>query len=152
MLAKALRKAQRKSFAKVLIAMPNGVDGADPVRVLTVVARNVDDFAGTGARVLNPLNNGEWQRKCDPANLCLGCSQVDLMVRDKTKVQTQQEFLREAMQSLGLTRCAFAARISVPEKTLNKWLAPVDTGDYRNMPDVVWAYVREILVWDKKGG
>ncbi|MGZ0002651.1 transcriptional regulator [Burkholderia gladioli] len=60
----------------------------------------------------------------------------------------QQEFLREAMQSLGLTRAAFAARISVPEKTLNKWLAPVDTGDYRNMPDVVWAYVREILVWD----
>lgn len=70
------------------------------------------------------------------------------MERGKAKVQTQQEFLREAMQSLGLTRAAFAARISVPEKTLNKWLAPGDTGDYRNMPDVVWAYVREILVWD----
>lgn len=64
------------------------------------------------------------------------------------KTQTQQEFLREAMQALGLTRAAFATRISVPEKTLNKWLAPANTGDYRNMPDVVWAYVREILVWD----
>ncbi|WP_269511395.1 hypothetical protein [Burkholderia sp. IMCC1007] len=40
----------------------------------------------------------------------------------------------------------------MPEKTLNKWLAPADTGDYRTMPDVVWAYVREILVWDAKSG
>ncbi|OJB41836.1 aspartate carbamoyltransferase catalytic chain [Burkholderia ubonensis] len=68
------------------------------------------------------------------------------------KTQTQQEFLREAMQALGLTRAAFATRISVPEKTLNKWLAPANTGDYRNMPDVVWAYVREILVWDAQRG
>ncbi|WP_080430186.1 transcriptional regulator [Burkholderia ubonensis] len=68
------------------------------------------------------------------------------------KTQTQQEFLREAMQALGLTRAAFATRISVPEKTLNKWLASANTGDYRNMPDVVWAYVREILVWDAQRG
>ncbi|KVQ00040.1 aspartate carbamoyltransferase catalytic chain [Burkholderia ubonensis] len=68
------------------------------------------------------------------------------------KTQAQQEFLREAMQALGLTRAAFATRISVPEKTLNKWLAPANTGDYRNMPDVVWAYVREILVWDAQRG
>lgn len=66
----------------------------------------------------------------------------------RAKVQTQQDFLRGAMQALGLTRAAFAARISVPEKTLNKWLAPADTSDYRNMPEVVWSYVREILVWD----
>lgn len=33
------------------------------------------------------------------------------MERGKAKVQTQQEFLREAMQSLGLTRAAFAVRI-----------------------------------------
>ncbi|MEX3859406.1 putative transcriptional regulator [Paraburkholderia youngii] len=65
-------------------------------------------------------------------------------------IQSQQEFLRDAMQSLGLTRSGFAKRISVPEKTLDKWLAPVNTSDYRNMPDVVWAYVREILIWNAK--
>ncbi|ABO60410.1 transcriptional regulator (plasmid) [Burkholderia vietnamiensis] len=63
---------------------------------------------------------------------------------------TQQEFLREAMTTLGMTRAEFAKRISVPIKTLDKWLAPNDTSDFRNMPDVVWAYVREILEWDKK--
>jgi ribosome-binding protein aMBF1 (putative translation factor) len=65
-------------------------------------------------------------------------------------IQTQQEFLREAMQSLGLTRSGLAKRISVAEKTLDKWLAPANTSDYRNMPDVVWAYIREILIWDAK--
>jgi predicted transcriptional regulator len=70
------------------------------------------------------------------------------MAKERAKVRTQQDFLREAMKTLGLTRTAFAARISVPEKTLNKWLSPVDTSDYRNMPEVVWAYVREILVWE----
>ncbi len=70
------------------------------------------------------------------------------MANSNAKMQMQQEFLREAMQSLGLTRAAFATRISVSEKTLNKWMAPVDTSDYRNMPEVVWAYVREILIWD----
>ena len=54
------------------------------------------------------------------------------------------------MHRLGLTRAGFAQRISVPEKTLDKWLAPSDTSDFRNMPDVVWAYVREILEWDAK--
>ncbi|WP_141717111.1 transcriptional regulator [Burkholderia cepacia] len=54
------------------------------------------------------------------------------------------------MASLGMTRMEFAERISVPIKTLDKWLAPVSTSDFRNMPDVVWAYVREILDWTKK--
>ncbi|MDN7726546.1 transcriptional regulator [Burkholderia gladioli] len=62
----------------------------------------------------------------------------------------QQEFLRQAMTTLGMTRAQFAKRISVPIKTLDKWLAPKDTTDFRNLPDVVWAYVREILEWDKK--
>jgi predicted transcriptional regulator len=65
-------------------------------------------------------------------------------------VQPQQEFLREAMGTLGMTRAAFAKRISVPEKTLDKWLAPSETTDFRNMPEVVWAYVREILTWEAK--
>jgi len=28
------------------------------------------------------------------------------------------------------------------------WLP--ETSDFRNMPHVVWAYMREILVWDAK--
>ncbi|MFJ2991232.1 transcriptional regulator [Pandoraea sp. NPDC087047] len=64
--------------------------------------------------------------------------------------QSQQEFLRDAMGKLGMTRAAFAKRISVPDKTLDKWLAPANTSDYRAMPDVVWAYVREILLWSAK--
>ncbi|WP_260430299.1 MULTISPECIES: transcriptional regulator [unclassified Burkholderia] len=63
---------------------------------------------------------------------------------------TQQVFLRGAMTSLGMTRMEFAERISVPIKTLDKWLAPASTSDFRNMPDVVWAYVREVLDWTKK--
>ena len=66
------------------------------------------------------------------------------------KMQAQQEYLRDAMEVLGMTPAAFAKRISVTEKTLDKWLAPNGTADYRNMPEVVWAYVREILEWDKK--
>ena len=49
-----------------------------------------------------------------------------------------------------MTRASFALRISVPEKTLDKWLAPTGISDFRNMPDAVWAYVREILAWDAK--
>jgi predicted transcriptional regulator len=63
-------------------------------------------------------------------------------------VLSQQEFLKDAIQRLGLTRPSFAQRISVPEKTLDKWLAPAGSSDFMNMPDAVWAYVREILEWD----
>ncbi|ALS68384.1 hypothetical protein [Pandoraea apista] len=68
----------------------------------------------------------------------------------KATTQAQQEFLREAMSELGMTRAAFAKRISVPDKTLDKWLAPANTSDFRAMPDVVWAYIREILLWSTK--
>ena len=71
-----------------------------------------------------------------------------MVAKKQSSVQSQQEFLREAMTALGMTRAAFAKRISVPEKTLDKWMAPADTTDFRNMPDVVWAYVREILEWN----
>ncbi len=67
-----------------------------------------------------------------------------------TSSTAQQVFLRDAMAILGMTRAEFAQRISVPSKTLDKWLAPAGTSDFRNMPDVVWAYVREILDWTKK--
>lgn len=68
----------------------------------------------------------------------------------RAPAMTQQDFLRGAIAALGMTRAEFAHRISVPIKTLDKWLAPVDTSDFRNMPDVVWAYVREILDWTQQ--
>jgi len=68
----------------------------------------------------------------------------------KPSTQSQQMFLREAMATLGMTRAEFAQRISVPMKTLDKWMAPSETSDFRNMPEVVWAYVREILAWAEK--
>lgn len=72
------------------------------------------------------------------------------MVTKPPPVLSQQEFLKDAIQRLGLTRAGFAKRISVPEKTLDKWLAPAGTSDFRPLPEVVWSYVREILEWDAK--
>ena len=71
------------------------------------------------------------------------------MATMEAKMNAQQDFLRDAMQSLSLTRFGLAQRISVPEKTLNKWMSPTNAADFRRMPDVVWAYIREILVWDR---
>ena len=63
---------------------------------------------------------------------------------------TQQEFLRDAMHRLGMTREQFAVRIGTASRTLNKWLLPSDSKDFRNMPDVVWKFVGEILEREPK--
>lgn len=59
--------------------------------------------------------------------------------------QSQQEFLLDAMTRLGIDRKGFCARISVPKRTLEKWLASDESVDKRAMPDMAWAYIREIL-------
>ncbi|SPK70100.1 conserved protein of unknown function (plasmid) [Cupriavidus taiwanensis] len=59
----------------------------------------------------------------------------------------QQQFLREAMSRLGMTRDEFAARISVPRRTLDKWLLPADSKDFRALPEIGRAYITEILSW-----
>lgn len=66
------------------------------------------------------------------------------------KKQTQQEFLLNAMQQLGMTRKEFCERISVPKKTLDKWLASDDAVDKRAMPEMAWSYIREILENNQK--
>lgn len=59
---------------------------------------------------------------------------------------TQQEFLRDAKERLGMTWPLFAKRIGAPETTLKKWLAsPEAEGNHREMPSTVWTLVREIL-------
>ncbi|MGG1948203.1 transcriptional regulator [Trinickia sp. NRRL B-1857] len=54
------------------------------------------------------------------------------------------------MAQLDMTRDEFAARISVSHRTLDKWLLPNDSADFRGMPDMGRAYVEEILEWEKK--
>lgn len=60
----------------------------------------------------------------------------------------QQDFLRDAMNKLGMTRDEMCRRLSVPRKTFDKWMAPEGTKDYRNMPEIVWSYVRDVLKWE----
>lgn len=58
---------------------------------------------------------------------------------------TQQEFLREAMGELAMTRDAFAERLACPRRTLDKWLLPSDSKDHRAMDEAMWKFVREVL-------
>lgn len=58
---------------------------------------------------------------------------------------TQQDFLREAMAELGLTREAFAQRLACSKRTLDKWLLPSTSNDHRQMDDAMWKFVREVL-------
>lgn len=63
---------------------------------------------------------------------------------------TQQEFLLDAMKKLGLNRETFAARIGCPPTTFKKWIAAeAAAGNYREMPAVAWALVREVLAHER---
>lgn len=63
------------------------------------------------------------------------------------KNPNQQEFLREAMQRLGMTRDQFADRIAVPRKTLDNWLLP-PSESARGMSDMARKFIQEILERD----
>ncbi len=60
-------------------------------------------------------------------------------------MSTQQAFLRGAMAELDMTRAAFAERIGCPGRTLDKWLLPEASNDFRPMPESLWTLVREVL-------
>ncbi len=62
----------------------------------------------------------------------------------------QQEFLRLAMESLGMTRDSFAKRFTVPRRTLDKWLLPDDSKDFRALPDMARAYIAEVICKNAK--
>jgi hypothetical protein len=59
--------------------------------------------------------------------------------------QSQQDFLRDAMEQLGMTRQQFAGRIGGSKRALDNWLLPGDSNGFRSMPDPIWTLVREIL-------
>ena len=64
-------------------------------------------------------------------------------------MSTQQRFLRGAAAELDLTQKELAVRMCAPWETLRKWLMPVDSSSYREMPEIAWQLVREILADEK---
>jgi DNA-binding transcriptional regulator YiaG len=63
----------------------------------------------------------------------------------KVAPKSQQEFLREAMATLGLTREQFADRIGTKKRGLDNWLLPSESKEFRPMPEMAWKFIREIL-------
>lgn len=61
----------------------------------------------------------------------------------------QQGFLRDAAATLDLTQKELAARMCAPWETFRKWLLPSESGSYREMPEIAWQLVREILDHEK---
>ena len=64
---------------------------------------------------------------------------------------TQQVLLREAMQSLNMTRDAFAERLSIKRRALDAWLLPDTSKEFRVMPDVVHKFIGEIMRTEVQG-
>lgn len=66
-----------------------------------------------------------------------------------SSMDNQQNFLRSAAETLGLTQKALAARMGAPWPTFEKWLLPSDRANAREMPGIAWTLVREILAHEK---
>ena len=66
-------------------------------------------------------------------------------------MDSQQDFLRDAMRRLNLTRDAFAERLGVRRRTLDTWLLPEASGEARAMPDMAQKFVSEILFREAEG-
>jgi len=62
-----------------------------------------------------------------------------------TKPIPQQEFLRDAMAALDMTREQFADRIGTSRRRLDNWLLPSDSKGFREMDEMAWKFIREIL-------
>ncbi|MGI4814323.1 MAG: aspartate carbamoyltransferase [Janthinobacterium lividum] len=62
-----------------------------------------------------------------------------------TTTVTQQVLLRDAMRRLSMTRDGFAERIGARRRTLDTWLLPDDSNEFRAMPEVARRFVSEIL-------
>jgi len=57
----------------------------------------------------------------------------------------QQDFLRDAMSALDMTRDQFADRIGTSRRRLDNWLLPSDSKGFREMDEMAWKFIREIL-------
>ncbi len=47
----------------------------------------------------------------------------------------QQDLLRQALQQTQQTRAQLAAELGIAKRTLDKWLLPETSGDFRRMPE-----------------
>ena len=57
----------------------------------------------------------------------------------------QQQYLRAAAARLGLTQKQLAQEMGVSLQTLEKWLAPELSSNFRPMPTIAWKMVRTVL-------
>jgi len=62
----------------------------------------------------------------------------------------QQDFLRDAMVALDMTRDQFADRIGTSRRRLDNWLLPSESKGFRKMDEMAWKFTREILSNTKK--
>lgn len=62
---------------------------------------------------------------------------------------TQQTFLRDSAKSLGLTQAGLAERMRAPWTTFTKWLLPSESKNFREMPEIAWQLVREIIAHEE---
>jgi len=62
----------------------------------------------------------------------------------------QQEFLRDAMIALNMTRDEFAQRIGTTRRRIDNWLLPSESKGYREMDEMAWKFIREILQHQRK--
>jgi aspartate carbamoyltransferase catalytic subunit len=67
------------------------------------------------------------------------------IARMTNKPLPQQEFLREAMASLDMTRDELAERIGTSRRRLDNWLLPTESKGFREMDEMAWKFIREIL-------
>lgn len=67
------------------------------------------------------------------------------MVGNNQNTQNQQEFLRGAMRTLGMTRQQFADRINASKRRLDTWLLPAESNEFRELDATIWQFIREIL-------
>jgi len=67
-----------------------------------------------------------------------------------SKPNPQQDFLRDAMVALDMTRDQFADRIGTSRRRLDNWLLPSDSKGFREMDEMAWKFIREILSHTKK--
>lgn len=49
------------------------------------------------------------------------------------------------MKDLGMSRAEFAERIGAEERRLENWLLPTGSKGFREMDELVWKFIREIL-------
>jgi transcriptional regulator with XRE-family HTH domain len=74
---------------------------------------------------------------------------IDDMTTRKTH-QSQQEFLRDAMNQLDMTRERFADRLNTSKRRLDNWLLPSTSAGFRELDPTIWQFIREILEFHAK--